>query len=104
MQKAQTSYFSLMSIMIKDCFSYFHTHSLEDIALNRAFLKDPMVAAYCDCSDNFTHEKLINYYEKLLKKKNVNLFKLSRVEFMIKENPRQFNPFIHTKNRVNLLT
>lgn len=42
-------------------------YDIERINEFKAFLKSPVVHAWCDCSTNFEQAKLIVYYDNLLK-------------------------------------
>ena len=60
--------FNLIAMTIEKCFVDVMKHTPKDIKENIAFLtNNKIIDIWCDCSDNFTQEKLVKSYYKHLK-------------------------------------
>jgi predicted nucleic acid-binding Zn ribbon protein len=54
--------FNLIASTIEHMFFHPYDHDKKEIEQNIKFLKSPIIASFCDCSHNFTQEKLLKQY------------------------------------------
>lgn len=60
--------FNLISKDIEECFKGSGSIlNKQEVERRRNFLNGKIVKAWCDCSDNFEHKKLINNFEKFVR-------------------------------------